>query len=171
MEKKRITPSLADSTLTRYMRQLWKVNPEVESTYAEYIAKIIDSSHTIVPAGVDEAMIIYERFNLRGVLWNLKENCAFVQTCLSAMQAGTDGVDFVMADSAISGKECLFLVSTCVSPDGPTASLEHVKYCLDSWCPLGMPAHFITGSCKLRADNSVFSAVAVQLSSLKLIDT
>lgn len=162
LQAKRV-PDIGLSIVLRYLGTLTGLNLKTCESFEDAIAEIVAESDN-VPEGLDEAMPSYYRISIRNSLFNMKEKDTLVQSSLEVMYED-DGVYWLMSDATLTGKDSLFLVSCAINSTAKEAHDNNLLYMVTSWGSMGKPANIISGSCRLK-DGSVFSAVAVQLSSI-----
>ena len=167
IQAKRV-PDVGLSIVLRYLGTLTGLNLKACESFEDAIAEIVAEADN-VPEGLDDAIPNYYRANLRSSLFNMKEKDTLVQSSLEVMYED-DGVYWLMSDATLSGKDSLFLVSCAINDTVKEATDNNLLYMVDSWGTIGKPANIISGSCRLK-DGSVFSAVAVQLSSIAFRDS
>lgn len=163
-------PRLSETNLKNYMRQLWGIYPPADVDWRQYLDHIIASDGVRIPEGMSDAELMWEKINVIGTIWTLRERSQFVRYCLDMMQEGDPSLYLILVDSSIPGKDGLFLVSCEVTEndmEGFQTSQDNILYMTESWSALGGPPKLISGRCKLKSDG-MFSAIAVQLSSLNL---
>lgn len=163
-------PRLSETNLKNYMRQLWGIYPPADADWRQYMDEIIASDGVRIPEGLGYAELRWEKINVLGTIWTLRERSEFVQQCLEMMDPEDMSLYLLLVDTSIPGKDGLFLASCEVTEDdacGFKTAEDNIHYMVESWSKLGGPPKLISGRCKLKNDG-MFSVVAVQLSSLQL---
>jgi hypothetical protein len=168
IQAKRV-PDIGLSILLKYLSTLTGLNLKACESFEDAVAEIIAELESQVPAGLDEAIPYYTRVNIKSAMWGMKEKDTLVQSSLELMFDDNNGMYWLMTDATMTGKDSLFLVSCMVADSKEEATTDNIVYMTQCWAPLGKPANIISGACKLK-DGSVFSAVAVQLSSIDFIE-
>lgn len=162
-------PDIGYSILIKYLGAITGLNLKTCDTLEDAQAEIVAERESRVPPGIEEAVPYYTRVNIKSALWCMKEKDTLVQSSLELMDEDSNGMYWLLSDATLTGKDSLFLVSCMIADSAEEATCDNIVYMTQCWAPIGKPANIISGACKLK-DGSVFSAVAVQLSSIAFVE-
>lgn len=155
-------PRLAESTLIRYLKQIFKV-PKLDKCHKVQTAiqMLREVDDLYLPEGLDEdCAIILERSNVRGNLWALREKSELSQIAL----ANGEEACFLIPDLTLHGADSIFLCAMYVSETYEDMS-ANLSECVKSWARRGCPNIMMCGY-EDKKYGGVVHIVAAQLKSL-----
>lgn len=159
MNSKRKTPDLALSNALRYLQQIFKVPVENCRDFESAVDLLLERGN--MPCGFDENLIfIPERFNVRGVIWDLSKKAQLAQTIAETIDSSGY---LLLADANLVGKHSLMLCACGFA--SPYVAAEDVSYHVNQWaCRAGKVPRIFTASVPWDEDDHLFIC-ALQLSS------
>lgn len=163
---------LSENNAIRYIYKIYKNNLKLfapdfkEADNWNTVVSSLESYLTI--EGLNESILFLDRINVIGSIMSLNHKSWIVENSKEIMDEN-DQCYFVVSDKMLSGPDSLFLCAAGIYNQGQESrmdALEVIKGWLkqmntNSPCPV-----LISNSCLLK-DNTIFSIVAIQLSSSK----
>lgn len=160
-------PSLPESSLVKYLGQIFHVNMGGCSSFFDAISRL-GSCNICIPGltGDDFPSPIFDRVSVSSMIYNVRDGSQLANLIYPFIPDDTGGAYLVVPDVSLSGKDSVFLLSVSIDRTVNEAAENNIAYMTNLWAKYGNPAaRMITGACRLK-DENILSIVAVQLSSL-----